>query len=223
MLGGELIQSLISLAEPNHVFLPYTQSMLLPLVSKQKPARILNLGSGCGTFERFFFKFYPDSSITSVEENIDIINVSRKYFYIPSDHAVLNESADVFLKNNDIKHDVIFCDVHDGKNHPGYLCDVDFYAKAKHCLNHDGVLVINLIPDCDDDLLSVLVAVRKVFRWQYLLNFDNCRNIILYIYAQEPRSPHANDAIGGVLKERANIDLTNTIERLILLPTAQII
>ena len=220
-LNSDITQSLISLSEPDRVLLPYTHAMLLALVFKQEPLRLLNLGSGCGTFERFFFKCFPDTSITSVESNIDIINVSRKYFHIPPEHPVLNESADVFLKNNVNKYDIIFCDIHDGEKHPEYLFDLDFYINLKHGLNDDGVLVINLIPETEKMLLDILLSVRKVFGWQYLLEFDNFKNILLYIYKQKPRSVHSNDAIFEELKKRSNIDLTSIIDRLTLLPTAQ--
>ena len=70
-------------------------------------------------------------------------------------------------------------------------------------------------------LLDILLSVRKVFGWQYLLEFDNFKNILLYIYKQKPRSVHSNDAIFEELKKRSNIDLTSIIDRLTLLPTAQ--
>ena len=222
-LNSDITQSLFSLSEPDRVLLPYTHSMLLALVFKQKPLRLLNLGSGCGTFERFFFKYFPDTSITSVESNVDIINVSRKYFYIPPDFPVVNESADVFLKNNAVKYDIIFCDIHDGEKHPDYLFDMDFYSNIKHCLNDDGVFVINLIPENEKMLLDVLLSVRKVFRWQHLLKFDNFKNIILYIYNQKPRTINSDDEIYEELQKRSNIDLTSIIDRLTSLPTVQII
>ncbi len=82
-LNSDIVQSLISLTQPDRVLLPYTHAMLLALVFKQEPLRLLNLGAGCGTFERFFFKNFPDTAITSVESNVDIINVSREYFHLP--------------------------------------------------------------------------------------------------------------------------------------------
>ncbi len=221
--GSDFVQSLISLSEPDRIFLPYTHSMLLALAFIQKPLRLLNLGAGCGTFERFLFKHYPDITITSVESDMDIISVSRKYFYMPSGYPVVNTSADLFLKNNRIKYDIILCDLHDGKKHPDYLSSSDFYADVMHSLSEDGVLVINVIPDCEKEMLDVLLSVRKVFRWQYLLDFDNYKNILLYIYPHKPRSIHSNSISCKELKKRSNVDLTTIIDRLTLLPIAQII
>ncbi len=222
-LGTDFIQSLMSLSEPDRVLLPYTHSMLLALAFKQKSLRLLNLGAGCGTFERFLFKYYPDIAITSVESDIDIINVSRKYFHIPFDYPVVNTSADLFLKNNRIKYDIIFFDIHDSKKHPDYFYDLDFYIDAMHSLSEDGLLVMNIIPDCEKEILDVLLSVRKVFRWQYLLDFDNYKNILLYIFPQKSRPIHSNGITCEELKKRSNIDLTNAINRLTLLPEAQVI
>ena len=216
---SDLIQSLISLSEPGRVLLPYAYSMLLALISVHKPRRLLNRGSGCGTFERFFFKYYPDTSITSVESNADIINVSRKYFSIPVDYPVINESADVFLKKHNNKYDIVFCDVHDGNKHPDCLHDLNFYTSIKRCLSDGGAFVINLLPVSEQQLLDILLLVRKVFSWQHLLDFDNYGNIILYIYAQEPPL-HSINVRCEELKIRTNVELADSVDRLTLLPVS---
>jgi spermidine synthase len=222
-LGTDFIQSLISLSEHDCVLLPYTQSMLLALAFKQKPLRLLNLGAGCGTFERFLFKHYPDIAVTSVESSSDIINVSRKYFYIPPDHPVVNTSADLFLKNNTAKYDIIFIDVHDGSQHPEYFYDVGFYANAMNSLSEDGMLVMNIIPDDEKKMLDILLPMRKIFRWQYLLDFDNYKNVLLYVSPQKLLSIDANNASYEALQQHSSIDLINVIERLTLLPEAKVI
>ena len=221
-LGTGFIQSLISLSEHDCVLLPYTHSMLLALAFKQKPLRLLNLGAGCGTFERFLFKHYPDIAITSVESASDIINVSRKYFYIPSDHPVINSSADLFLKNNTTKYDIIFIDIHDGNQHPEFFYDVDFYATAMNSLSEDGILVMNIIPDSEKKMLDILLPMRKIFRWQYLLDFDDYKNILLYIFPKNLLSIDANNASYEALQQHSSIDLKNVIDRLTLLPEAEV-
>lgn len=221
-LGAGFIQSLMSLSEPDRVLLPYTHAMLLALAFKKKPLRLLNLGAGCGTFERFLFKHYPGIAITSVELDSDIINVSRKYFYIPTDYAIVNTSADLFFKNNKIKHDIIFIDIHDGHNHPEYFNDVDFYANAMNSLNEDGMLVMNIIPGDEKDMLAILLAMRKIFRWQYLLDFDNYKNVLLYIFPHNLFFINANSAGGKALQKHTGIDLIQLIDRLTLLPEVEV-
>lgn len=195
--------------------------MLLGLLFPQKPLQLLNLGAGCGTFERFLFKYYPDVEVTSVETDSDIVEVARHYFYMPADHPVVHSSAERFLQNNKCKYDVIFCDLHNGKTHPSYLCDLDFYSHALQSLNEDGVLVINLIPDSERDLLDVLLPVRKVFKHQYLLEFDNYKNILLFVSAFEFHLANVNSASCKTLKAYSNIDLKAVCDRLTLLPAMQ--
>jgi len=219
-LGSSFIQSLIRCSEPSRVLLPYTQAMLLALVFRPDPQRLLNLGCGGGTFERFLFNYYPDLAITSVEPNSDIVKASREFFQLPSSHPVLSQSANAFLTENAIKYDLIFCDIHDGKQHPDDLYDAGFYSHIRRCLTDDGVLVMNLVPDSERQLLDILLPVRKVFGRQQLLDFDDYKNVILYVFAQAPRAIPANDSVVMDLKKRAHIDLTGIIDRLRLLPGA---
>jgi len=192
----------------------------LALAFTQKPRRLLNLGSGCGTFERFLLQNYPDISVTSVELDADIIKISKQFFHTPSEHPVLNESADDFLETNKNKYDIIFCDIHDGEQHPDYLYDEEFYNKIFNTLNENSVFVINLIPGQEKDFLKYLLSVRKVFRWQHLLEFDNYGNVLIYMHTQKPQPIYSNDVKIAKLKKRMNVDLTDTIKRLTLLPVA---
>jgi len=217
--GGDLIQSLISLSEPDSVLFPYTKSMLLALAQKQKPLKLLSLGSGCGTFERFLSKHYSDISVTSVESNIDIINISSEYFYMPSHHLIINKSANDFVNTTNTKYDIILCDIHDGIMHSDCLNDVVFYQNIKKCLVDDGVLVINIIPDDERSMLDKLLSIRKVFGWQHLLDFENYKNIILYIYMREPKPLDFNCMLNEKLNKHLNIDYSEIVRRLILMPT----
>ena len=218
-MGGEYIQSIINLSDPSQVLLPYAQSMLLALTFTRKPRSILNLGSGCGTFERFFIKNYPEMSITSVELNTDIIEISKQFFYIPSEHPVINKSAEEFIESNKNKYDIIFCDLHDGTQHPDFIYQVEFYNKIFNSLSENGTFVINLFPGHEKQFLNYLLSARKVFRWQHLLEFDNYDNVLVYMHKQEPNIC-SSDVIVKELRNRMSIDLTPTIGRLTLLPVS---
>ncbi len=216
-LGNGIIQSLSSISEPDRVLFPYLQSMLLVLAWKQPPLKLLNLGSGCGTIERFLSKHYPDISVTSVESDINMINIARKYFNIPASQPFIHGSADAFVKTCKTRYELILCDLHDGATHPEYLDDLEFYLDVKNCLSDDGVLVINHIPDGESALLDKLLVIRKVFKWQCLLDFDNYKNIILYISNREPSlddSYELNERLTRSLK----INTSALINRMTFMP-----
>lgn len=217
-MGGGVIQSLIHTSKPDDVLLPYTQAMLLALAFHKQASRLLNLGSGGGVIERFFYACYPDITITSVESNADIIALSREYFNLPTDHCVLHESAELFLQRNISQYDVVFCDLHDGKGHPDFLFDAAFYESIANSLNEGAVFVINLIPGSEDVMLALLLAMRKHFSWQYLLDFENYGNIVLFLFRQKPVILNADDVFCVTLMKHLKVDLRDVIDRLILLP-----
>ena len=217
-LDSDLIQSIICLTDPSHVYLPYTQSMLLALTFSPEPSRILNLGSGCGTFERFFLKHYPETIITSVELDQDIVDISKNLFHTPHNHPVTTQSAEDFLNNNQDQYDIIFFDLHDGQSHPDCLNDINFYNKIDNILSTTGIFVINIIPSNQDTMLKLLLSMRKVFKWQHLLDFDNYGNILLYLHKKKPNPLQSYDTIIERIKQHSNIDLSEIIHNITTLP-----
>ena len=56
----------MSLANPDHIELPYLRAMLVGLVMIPAPARILILGLGGGSLPRFLLQQYPEAVIEVV-------------------------------------------------------------------------------------------------------------------------------------------------------------
>ena len=220
-LNSDLVQALIRLSDPTEIMLPYTYSMLLALAYKPSPKRLLNLGAGCGSFERFLLKHYPDLMITSVESNSEMIKIAKKYFHLAAEHPVINESADILIKTTELQYDIIFCDLHDGKKHPGYLSDPDFYNDIYKRLNDKGVLVMNLILENDQALLDILLPLRSLFKWQNLLDFDDYGNILLFAFNSRPEKLSSDDDVFSLLRSKTGLELSAVLERLKMLPTAQ--
>jgi len=58
--GNKVIQSAISLVNPDYLLLKYTRYMMLGLVLKPEVKSILHIGLGAGNLPRFIHNYFPD-------------------------------------------------------------------------------------------------------------------------------------------------------------------
>src|SRR5438270_10265377 len=79
------VQSAMHRQHPDRLILAYTRKMMACLLFNRTPARILLLGLGGGSLAKFCYRHLPDSSITAVELNPDVIAL-REEFHIPPDN-----------------------------------------------------------------------------------------------------------------------------------------
>ncbi len=208
---GVSIQSLLSLEDPGEVMLPYIRAMLQCLALKPMASHILNLGFGCGTIERFISRHFPAVTVDSVESSPDIVSIARQYFFIPENCQVTIASAERFISTQKIDYDVIFCDLHEQSSQPVFLYHEQYYDHLSRCLRNDGVIAINLLPDNADNLLRILTAIRKHFRWQYLLEFDDYKNIVLFAAKHPQKIASALASVNGI-----NIDKLTELPEAVL-------
>lgn len=184
-LGGDLIQSVMDIKEPHKLLNPVNQYMLGSLLLLEKCSDVLNIGFGGGVFERFLSCLDPDISIHSVENDEVVVHLSREFFHIQEEYPVYLQSADNFVSATDGHYDLILCDIFTDEKHPVCLLDAEFYSDCRRCLNDDGLLVMNLVPEDESELLEILKAVRDSFRHINLLEIPEHQNVILYISANE--------------------------------------
>jgi len=216
--GDDAVQAVIKLDEPARIVLPYNIAMLAALLFPERPRKLLNLGVGGGTFERFFSARMPDLGLTSVESSAAVIRLARQFFLVPEQVPVINDSAGRFLNADSSKYDVMFCDVYGDRQRPDCLADNRFYADASRCLAVDGVLVINLLPASEAELLEILLAVRQHFAWVCLLEFPDHRNVLLFVSTQQAPATATLEARAAALSPGLGVDLAGIPARLRRLP-----
>ncbi|MEH6651257.1 MAG: fused MFS/spermidine synthase [Motiliproteus sp.] len=184
--GDHDIQAVIDLAQPHQLILPYSFGMLSALLYQPEPITCLNLGVGGGSFERFFAHRLPRLRVTSLESDVNVIRLARDYFMLPPQQPVIVDDASHFLVRHQGSYDLIFCDIHQGDNHPECLSDSQFHAAAFGCLNQDGVYAINLLPHNYSHLVTVLMRLRDSFSDVLVLDIPERRNLILFALKQPP-------------------------------------
>jgi spermidine synthase len=143
---GKIYQSSMKLNNVNGLALDYTQAMMtgLMFIPKVKTATIMGLGGG--SMAKNLLSSFSDLTVHAVEYREEVVKVAKEYFHLPeTDRLVIHlDEAANYLKNTDVKSDVIFSDLYrpegmDPKQvHSSYLRD------CKNALNQHGVLVLNI-------------------------------------------------------------------------------
>lgn len=217
-IDGEAIQSIIDIENPTALMNPVTQIMLSACFFTPKLDKILNLGMGGGSIERFFESNLPSNAITSVESEEVIIYIAHEYFYIPGSFIVHCIDANEFIENNATSFDLILCDMFIEEYHPEFLYDERFYFNIHRSLSSEGILTINLIPEDQNDLLEVLLVIRKYFKYSYLYELDDHYNIILFA-SNHPLDSTITTPLEDVLsKSQQLLNKTDFLNRLESLP-----
>ncbi len=213
-IGGDSIQGLMDVNSPAQILLPNIQALLVTLLFCPKPDRVLNLGFGCGSIERFFIEQYPELVITSLEASAEVIRLAKDYFFFQNEQSIVYSSAEEFLSKENEIYDIILCDIFEDEEHPVCLYDPGFYANISRHLDETGVLAINLLPESDGDVLSILSAMKNNFDHISLLEVPNHFNAIIFASNHKLPSTTELETAAHVLFEKKGLDLKALPQRL---------
>lgn len=213
-IGGDSLQGLIDMDSPNQLLFPNMSALMLTLLVCPEPQRLLNLGFGSGSVERFLNANVSDLAITSVEPNPHVVKLAKTFFFIEDDVAVINTSAEVFLSKAESTYDIIFCDIFNNDTHPACLYDEQFYADLHRCLNKEGMVAMNLLPESEEDILDILLQMKHYFSQIALLEVPNHFNAILYASNFPLPETESLEAAAEKLLQQIDIDLRDLPQRL---------
>ncbi|QYJ94568.1 MULTISPECIES: spermidine synthase [Shewanella] len=123
----------------------YLQAMLLVLLFI-KPKRVIVLGLGGGGLIHALRNFDRGINITAVELREAVIEVAKRYFWLPLGKKLnlIHQDANAFLADGDHKKaDVIFADIYHGDGVDEQQLSETFIANAAALLKSEGYLVLN--------------------------------------------------------------------------------
>ncbi|MEO6354946.1 MAG: fused MFS/spermidine synthase [Burkholderiaceae bacterium] len=162
--NGVAIQSEMRLSAPDQLMFSYTRAMMGFLLFQQAPKHLLMVGLGGGSIVKFCYRHLPDTRITVLELDADVIAL-RDQFMIPPDDdrlQIIHADAAVFLEDAQQDVDVLLLDGFGTDGLPPELCSADFYAVCRRTLNAHGVLVANII-DRDPQLPFCMQTLHAEF------------------------------------------------------------
>ena len=216
-IGGNAIQSLMDTEKPESVLNPVTKIMLSGCYLRPEISSVLNLGMGGGAIERFFWHYYPEIYLHSIESAEEIIHIAREYFNIPTSKPVFNMEAESYLTQTDEKYDLIFCDIFTNQTHPECLYRQAFFQSISTHLNTRGIFLLNLVPEDQDDLLAILLALRPWFHFSYLYELQDHFNIIV-IASNQPIDKDSINHQKNNCHQNDLLEKEQFIEQLVALP-----
>ena len=154
------IQSEMSIDLPDDLVVSYTRAMMSFLLFEPAPKSIAMIGLGGGSLAKYCYRYLPQTEITVVEINPDVIAL-RNEFAIPADDTrfkvLLGDGAE-FVAATDRQFDVLIVDGFDAGGLPVQLSSQQFYDNCFALLADNGIMVVNLwggYPQYDEYLARI--------------------------------------------------------------------
>jgi spermidine synthase len=203
------VQSVMSLQDPDALVAAYTRKMMAFLLYNPQPAHILMLGLGGGSLAKFCYRHLPDTRITVVEINRDVIAL-RDEFCIPRDDArlhIVHDDAARYLRRLRTRFDVILVDAFDDEGIARSLPQSDFYAQSASHLSWNGMLVMNLAGHDNDRYVDNLRAALLAFTGIVLVPVRSDDNLVLYAHKRSMPRTITQDLLASAVRLQAHLQL----------------
>ena len=140
-------QSGLALDGKPRLLFDYNQ-LLFELVLELNPKSILLLGGGTLTLPTALIKELPNTHITTVEMNKDLITTAEKFFdYIPDNklEIIIDDAEHFIMKAKPLSYDLIITDLFDSLAIPQKFQTANFAHHLKRVSKSKGVVVTNCI------------------------------------------------------------------------------
>ncbi len=156
--------SIVDLADPDAMPVPYARTMPVALLYPQAVRHILMVGLGAGSISTYLGRAMPEVQIDVVELDPGVIAAGRKYFGLGETDKVHFIEADgrVYLNRSKDLYDLILLDAYRELGVPFHLLTREFYALVKQRLAPGGAVASNIAGNTKL-YLSTLATLRTVF------------------------------------------------------------
>jgi spermidine synthase len=182
------------LDDPYALVTAYTRKMMAFLLFLPEPCHILIIGLGGGSLAKFCYRHLPQTRISVVEINAEVIAL-RDDFSIPPDDErfeIIHDDGASYLAGVPAKLDAILIDAFDECGAAPSLASLDFYRRASQSLTPDGVLVVNLSGQKTRYPIHI-ECLRKAFDGTVVLVPVQAEgNVLLFAF----KSPHLPEVLG---------------------------
>jgi len=192
-MDGDILQSTMLLADPNTLYLEYSQAMMCALLFQPAPAVVLLVGLGGGSLVKFLLEFCPRTKIDVAEINRDVIRVAREYFLLPeSDRLRIMHTPGETIVAEQLSarcsYDLILVDAFDDSGPARPLLEEHFLENCRCLLARRGVFAMNLWNRPSDNFPAILATLENLFgqRLHRLLLDNYHSNAIVFGFNDPP-------------------------------------
>ncbi len=188
-LGGPAVQSAMRMRAPYALELEYTRAMMAFLLFHEAPIDIVLVGLGGGSLAKYIHRFLPESRVTALEIQPEVVAAARAYFMLPPDDdrlTVLVADGAAHVRNLRQETDVLLVDGYDAARIVEDLASEAFYAACLAALRPGGVAVYNLWGS-DRHFDIYFDRISRVFHGRVLmLPAEEKGNIQVFAFAPPP-------------------------------------
>lgn len=185
----------------------YDYALAAPLMA-ENVEDVLILGLGTGTFAEQCLEYFPGCSVTGVEIDEKIVDISREYFDLPEEVNAIVGDGRAWLTASDETWDVIMVDAYQDITIPFQMSTVEFFTEVLEHLNPGGVMVVNMSmrSESEGSMNEYLMdTIRSVFPHAWTVRVSSGTNLELFASADAEALARFEERRGGVPDEYAAI------------------
>lgn len=145
--GSDPIQSEMNLSQPRDLVLSYTRAMMAALPLADHHRRILLIGLGGASMQKFLHDLLPETVLETVEIDPEVVRLAQKFFgFEPDDNQIVHvNDGRVFIETSQRLYDIIFLDAYGPDSLPYSLSTQEFLKAVKDRLTEGGVVCSNML------------------------------------------------------------------------------
>lgn len=188
--GTDWIQGAMRLKNPFEIVLDYVQQMMVWMLFRENPKHIVQLGLGSAALTKFCYQHFPDTQVTAIELNPNVIEICRNAFHLPeNDHrlTVIQTDAFDYIKSGKNKNgiDIIQVDLYDENAAAPVFDSPEFYKSCAEALTPDGMMTVNIFGDESNRTKSIEAIVKSFDSVVWLPEVDG-GNIVILAFRKSP-------------------------------------
>ena len=188
--GTDWIQGAMRLNNPFEIVLDYVQQMMVWMLFKENPKHIVQLGLGSAALTKFCYQHFPDTQITAVELNPNVIEICRHAFHLPENDQrlqVIQTDAFDYIESrmNKNERDIIQVDLYDENAAAPVFDSAEFYKSCADALTPDGVMTVNIFGD-ESNRTKSIEAIQENFDSVVWLPEVDGGNIVILAFKKSP-------------------------------------
>jgi spermidine synthase len=218
-LGTSWEQGAMRLSRPDAIELEYVQMMMAWLLFQSAPKHIVQLGLGSAALTKFCYRRFPESRVTAVELNPNVIAICRALFELPPNDERLqvremNALDFVLDKKNHGTVDALQVDLYDEEARGPVLDTPEFYQGCFDCLRPEGIMTANVFGEFGnyDKNLEAMTGVFDAVVW---LPEVHDANIVVIAFKNAPQLDFSTlYERAGEIKRRLNLPAKKWVEGL---------
>ncbi len=212
-------QSRIDLSDSVSNALEYTRLLETVAVTCPEPERILIIGLGGGSCVKKFLEIYPSAEIDVVELDEKVVEVARRYFFLPQDNRISISIDDGrrFLNRTHKSYDIIIADAYGANEYgveaPVHMVTREFFRIAQKALTSEGAFVFSIadprLREHGSFTRAIYKTANSLFAETYLfLEPRTCNAVTLSLTRPQNLTKESFAEIAGNLAGAGIIDST---------------